>query len=806
MKPPRFQILIAFTSFLLFFSFGELYAQEIVKRNDAGNLLPTQVIDKESFSTITLAESLLAELNSVRVKTGIDDLQAEVLITTAAEKLVTQFAKNEIVKVEDQAEVEDLFTELGGTSHVFGLATKTGIKKGTDNMNYRELAEVILSKWMQSPKLALKLMDQRFQYIGFSSCFDKEGKSLYVVGILGNTTSFNPGASLIENLPLILEKDPSLKPFDEKLCSKIEKFNLFEIQKGLKVKDGSIYLTSNDLRELKRIIKPDSRDAIAVDIIQKEQFSCNQPNAIDYSRLTKGYYFEGMTANDLFVNNEYEGKEAKTKLKVNLGELPQELGKNFDLNLLVIKDKVLCANVPPSYVYKSSLGQVAPVEFLADTLSLGKLPEISLSVDSAYRMFRIYFKQGKLVYTWDDLKPVIDSLGLPEFFVNEINIAAITSIDKSDTKTMIQLHKTAESIVDIFKKRQNDLIKSDIITQNGWSQFKVDVTNNPKFDYLGRLSLKEALAEIKAQGYQNELEPVFAKHRFAQIELKVTYDLRGEKEQLFALYKFNRALKRDKDLPTALAIQKLIMRKVVEGKYTAKVVDGMDIPQEAKYSGFLMNKLWLSRFVEKFSEEDFCNAVYNLNKLDPQNQYIIFNSLHCKALYQKLTDEFVIFQNQNQLDKLYTGIFGKEILDPLNIEYNVKVISSLDTVVPAPAALNESLQRLKAIFRVNEANWQNSLKLANIFITHKDYDFASKILEPIVEQPKVNEELLFTYLSLCSFSPNRLNSKRFVSTLEKAELINHKRLCALFDGKSFPLQVMENPQIKAFICSKCSGK
>ena len=189
--------------------------------------------------------------------------------------------------------------------------------------------------------------------------------------------------------------------------------------------------------------------------------------------------------------------------------------------------------------------------------------------------------------------------------------------------------------------------------------------------------------------------------------------------------------------------------------------------------------------------------------MSPGNAYIKYNLLASELKHKDLGDDYDIYKSQEDINKLYNSTIGHKTIDALNLEYQFKVISVLDTLEKPSPYIMESLDNIKSIFNLNSASWKNSLELAYLFINHKDYDFAARLLDVFVEDTNVDEELLFTYLSLCSVIDNKYFSKKFEAALKKAETINKKRYCKLFDGNHFSLRVFENPNVKKQYCKAC---
>jgi len=139
----------------------------------------------------------------------------------------------------------------------------------------------------------------------------------------------------------------------------------------------------------------------------------------------------------------------------------------------------------------------------------------------------------------------------------------------------------------------------------------------------------------------------------------------------------------------------------------------------------------------------------------------------------------------------------------LNLDYQFRLIKINDTLNnPSPLVI-KSFTKIKSIVHLDETSWQNSLELAQLFIKYKDYKFAVKLMEPFVEEDDIDEEFLFTYVSLCAMNPSKLMSNNFAKSLSKASEINPKRYCDLFKGDKFSFQVFDNPFVKEHFCEAC---
>jgi hypothetical protein len=302
-------------------------------------------------------------------------------------------------------------------------------------------------------------------------------------------------------------------------------------------------------------------------------------------------------------------------------------------------------------------------------------------------------------------------------------------------------------------------------------------------------------------------------HRYAEITMNISYEIAGKKEEPYVLSRFNKSI-RENDLTKALAIQKYIFRKVLKQEYSESAVYDQEIPDKPEYAGLLLNKLWLSGllmnklWLEKFLKnedlnEDYCQKIDVLYNMAPENHFILFNHLYCRILNETFETDEKILAMQKSISGLYATPLSRSTVDRLNLEYQMKIIATLDTLDEPVPLLLASLDTIRSLVGAKETNWQNALKLSNLFLKFGDYEYALKIIEPYISQKHVFEELVFTYIGLCTYSGYRIYTNNFAIAFEKAMKLNKERLCSLIQKKNLTLQILENPKVKTIYCESC---
>lgn len=767
----------------------------------------SDMINPDNFSVQTFRDALLIEINQYRRSKSLDTLVANKTFEKAADDQSYYMAKKQVVTLQNTGKKKttaDRVSNYGGSKNVEEIIGKIAINRGDDYFTYIKVAEDMLTLWLKNKKTENIILNPGYIFAGLSAGIDEEGKKAYISVIFGDYTSFNKGTADRKKLRLPYTTfSYGLKPYSAKPCRKCLKYTteLDDIRKGLYVQDGKIYLKLKDVKILKKIFK-ESRDAIVIDIVQNEQYRCDGENIVDFNLVNKGVLLKPIYSKSLLKLNTIKDKKSKA-YEACIGKIPKNLTGDYEINLLIIQDKVVCKTISQSFNDVQKTGVTVPAKLLLDLTSIRTDSSYKPSAESTFLTFKVPFEQNKTDYKQSDIEPFIKALNEPDFKINAVFIAAYSSIEgKEDYNENLQRER-ANSIIQALKSRQKDSIRTEITFDNSWDKF-IDTIKGTKYEVLANMTIQEANKYIISHHWVKELEPILSKHRYAEIVLDVTYDITGPKEQDYVLSKFNKAVKQP-DVPLAFSIQKYIIRCVLMKKYTAKAVSDMIIPNERIFTLLINNKLVLDLMIREASpgEED-CKVLAGLLKNDPGNFNLYYNNLFCSLIHNDITNLNQLNEMQGKIDELYTNEkIPLSIIDALNLELQFRALRFLDSIDVPKEVLNKSFAKIKSIVKIEETGWENALQLATMFISHNDYEYSGTLLDTYLEQD-VSEDYLFTYLSLCSHSPSRIMSNKFSNAAKRAYQMNPRRFCNLFKGDKFSVQVFDNPIIKELYCKNCN--
>ncbi|MCX7954439.1 MAG: hypothetical protein N3A01_04525 [Bacteroidales bacterium] len=796
-----------FISFILFFQYVSLLKSQenIFSKNIKIKEWYNQTIDADDFRSDILNSLILFYINKYREKERLDTLQINPILASCAEDHSRYMAEIQTTTLEGEGKkktTKDRVIYFGGSGIADEIVLKNNISSPNEVYTYGKLAEDIGFKLVTDNKLNIYLQSPRYIFIGIGSSLDVAKKKVYISILFANYSLYNDGYKLKNNLKIpYTTKTYGILPYDNKECKICSKYrNIENLHKCLYVKDKKIFFKHNNIKLLKSILKT-PEDAIAVDIVQKSQYPCKGPNIVDLRNINKGILLKPVNFDYLVNNNTIiDPKEKKIKIDTQIGTIPEGIDENYELNLLIIKNNHLCMTITPSYEEEANIEFSKELTLLADTVIIGE--EYTPIAEKSTIEFKVPFEKGKYEYKIHDIKPILDKLNEPDYTINKLQIEAFSSLEGGEDINKELQQKRAESIVQALKEIQKSKFHIKIITSENIEDFKRDIKNT-QWAFLADKPIEEIKKYIQENKLQEKLEPILKNHRYARVTMDITYKLDETTEEKYVISRFNKNVK-EENYSTALRIQKYIFKKIVKGVFSENAVYNQEIPEKPETAGLLMNKLWLEKYIKKEDiNEKICKKIEQLYKLKPSNEYIKYNYCYCRMMFENLTNEQNISSLQKDVSSLYNTSLRSKTVDLLNLELQFKIIAALDTTNFMSPLILASLDTIKSILKLTKPTWQNSLKLAQIFISQKDFETAARLLEPWLTTPNVFDELIFTYLAICTHITYKFSSPKFVYAIKRAIAMDKERLCYLYKRKKISFQSFENPQVKEIICNEC---
>ena len=787
--------------------------QDYVITHERRELFFTEIFP-ESYDDTLMRDAIFYHLNLECQKLHIRQFRMQKILEFTALDQVEFIAKQEITRINDVPDRRKIAARLyeyeAGNKDAEEIIYKTLVAKGKTLLTYDEVAYDVAFTLFNRSKIQDILKNPRYIFIGIASQLDKEGKKVYISLNFGNHSIYSASRKDIKesNLP-ITTNQYGLRGYNDRFCRSCENFpNLYSLYPMLRVEKGTIYFETDDLRALKKLLR-NEKDGIAADVVMWQQYPCKVHTIVDNISVNKGYLTKPIFYEDFVRLNEYQGKLGQRELKLVLGTIPEGI-KDYEVNLVLIKDRSVCKNLVRPYTVPHTSTGMPEIFAYPDTISrFNKFNEqvfIPKEGDTATVSFRIPFETGRSQYKKEDIKAFVDSLKQPYFHPLQYTVVAYSSIEGDKEKNLQLRGERINSMLQAIKAYSDNKVPVKTQSKESWDLFYSDIVGTD-FQFLKPKS-KEEISDFIRKGDNKEmLEPILAKHRFAEVQILVQYDISSvRKEEEYVLYMFHKALKeyRDND---ALSIQKYIIQQVLSGRYSKEIIDRMNIPDRSAYSGIQMNKLWL-RYTALDIPVDAAYVIEmkRLQRQSPTNLYIQRNLIYARLQLEIIDSENYVYEMQKEIDALLISELPKHVVDPLNLQLQIKSLEALKTTLKVSneeTFVQAAFDRIKGIIEIQKDDWQGALNLAILFSSMGDYAYPLEIMTPMIHNPSISEEFIFTYLSMCTHTDYMHHTEVFEQALQRASEINQQKLCELIDTGKISFQIMENSTVKKFYCHVC---
>ena len=762
------------------------------------------------FRTESLPRVLLNELNRFRISKGLDTLEMSEMLQVAAEISSQAMADNDSEKT-DRKTALSFLKHVGATTKGEELVMKGVISKGREDFSTDEVAKVIYNRWENNLKDLAVVTNPKYSLVGIVGTIDEDGEKVYVSAFFGGYDIKNGGVIYKEQLEVPFNnKSKSLKQADPKACKTCERWRNYDLlQKGLYVSDNKIYLRYPNAKDLRRFLKKE-KDGLAVDIVQRSQFISADYNIVDNNLLNKGImskvlYKEAFFKKNLLITKDKKANRKVKGIEVLLGKFDPKITGAYELNLMVIQNGVLCKTVTRGYNETANIESNTPIGLLPIQNSKGLKPVFEPRNESSIVNFIIPFEKNKAEFKQIDIEPFIKAMNEPDFIIDGLYIYAYASIEGDSVANSKLQRKRAESVVTVLQGMQNNKINPTIQTKDSWGLFLLE-NEDGKYADIVNLGKNKAIERINGdKKLLEELEPILAKERFAQIIMDVTYDVSGTKEEKFTTVSFNRAAKAN-NLKLCYKIMEFINKRVSEGKYPATIYDSLKIVDSPKNIGLINNQIYYSFLANTTVTEEDEKTFDKLLLTEPTNPILQYNKVFCQL---KLDSSAGNTAHQSEVQQTINNLYGKldsNYVNGLNIEWQFKIMETLDTLPNSEVLIDACVARIKQFYNIKDATWQNALKLASVFSRVKDYNYAATLLEPYLRAENVNENLVFMYISLASRVQEKYYSRTFAKAMEIAKNKNQGRYCKLIGEPFMTFQVLENPEVKRVYNANCGAK
>ena len=752
-------------------------------------------IAQSEFLEENLNDLLIEEINLIREKEKLTPLKVDEILEAAAFDQAEYILKSgKISHEQDRSKKETLLDRIiyyegmhataGENAAIITKGRKEKIEIKGDRVTINtdlKLVKAAIVSWLDDEDSKLNLLDPEFYRLGTSVLVDeKEGYIL--VAVMASEPYLAPNNEKLKlNFQGINRYDENCEKFLENHSTLPQLFS-----DVLKLEGNAVYLRYHDLSYINEIISS-SGDAFAIDVIQRDQFSCNSGNRLFPTEINDGYLLS--QAKRSLLNNFNTLKE-EGEVKVKIAELPdfyQE--ETSELNLLIIKSGHYCETVPHN-------------QFETEAVRWFKTPLLYIGKSDSSQMA---WKDSTFL-TMDDhknwrqeLNQIMRRLDWMNYNYQSIKIEQFLSpigkpVDKDSLKAIFQSEKMSN------------------VMQVGES--KIDWEAYEKFK-------KGTFYELDARDISKEEEIAYLMEK-----VKTDADLAD------SLKKFNRL--------QLLIVGEAELKKEISAEKQKDLMVWLFQQNKLEPTLFLQTSQIDKKNAENFNPEQFLHLnpkqkVENLPVINNQivhtaglNQstfegnplYLAFLELYLiSTAYAEINFNYHIEQlkywseNKNKIDRFEEWLKKFKTLsskDAISKQHFARGMLNYYLIAADHYYEKKKFDDRKKAFE-GIMNWQERANLSEEeilslakYMMHQDQTSkAIELLLPLAKSNEINQAQLFYLLQIGIYDRETLSEAAYVKFMKMAQEKFPKQFCQLFSKEKMGLQQLKNTEIKNLYCTHC---
>lgn len=615
---------------------------------------------------------------------------------------------------------------------------------------------------------------------------------LYTVIVIGSKPVFTADLKTPKNYYNIKTRSSDSKNVCDQCIKKLESMPK-DISYDLVVREGQIYFVITNKEWFYKLFNH-KMDGLAVDIVLKKQYPCDNPNVTTNSPVSNGLLLKPVFSKELYDN---ATTNERGNVFVSLGAVPSAwLNEDYELNVLIMQDNILC-QYGTFFQIPFDDWQILDLDF---DLNLSNKKGNLESTIGKNMTFIVPFEQGKSTFDSLDLKPLTDSLSLAHYNIKKIEIVAYSSVEGTKKINLDLQQKRAKSIVQAIQSYQPKNIEAQISTAENWTEFYADVQKSSK----AFLATKD---EDEIRNYLNtnrveELDNILKNHRKAviniQLERKQFYvDLNEE----VILTLLNDSSFNSSDEKYHLIDEVFLRHNIALNLFLAQAVKNkLNWSPEAKtkivINSFLLDSTQLSNSVDEVSDY----LAHNSQSPMIQYNYYVLKLLEWKKMLltvdvPKNLKQQLISNKLVEVSKLNHLRLNFSILEATH--YNEQQNYGMK---------NESVNNLIKLLPQMNLDDDEKFRVAKFLAKNHQHTLAMKLIQDRTMVYNVHEDLLFLFINLSIIDDKIIQKSDYRAVLANASVVNKERFCTLFNSSlngGITFQLLQNKHLKRSYCEIC---
>lgn len=667
--------------------------------------------------------------------------------------------------------------------------SKTDVTASTE----KEIAAALFLGWKNSPGHYKNMIEPSYDVAGLGFYFNKDSSALYCAQVFSQKP-YHPPKNLQSPNDAYGIKDKNAT-----VCKCMETPAWREIAADLTLMSSadSVYLKSEKLDKLKAFFS-DSKDAIYLDFVFRDQFVCANNNLLHGSPVYDGYMAKPLLFKDLFRQNRARGR---TNFYACLGPIPPDVKKQqYGLDYGIVKQGYGCEYVYSVSIPERNLDILTLVPKWIDNPFLVVQPDTF----NGTLNFSIPFERGKTALSETQKKDLLDRMGIYKPFVKSLRIKTFSSVEGSADINLKLQRKRAEAIKQaILPMIDTTDVETETESTENWNRFFQEIEHT-RFEYMRKLDKPAIKSLLKDRQVLDSLENILKLTRVAEVEVTISAIVNNDSDPLLLLGAYRKSLD-NRDSLRAFACQSRLISYLRKYRIKNSDMTGIEVPREKKFLPHLTNWMGLATNDDNLfymPETRMLARTYasiDSNYLPMQFNYSI---MALKYIHQMGDTIIPVEQLERKMQKCYQLRTHEDSVytDYMFLNYNILTAYNNYLLLHFDK-IDKPLQAIKAYYMRHELTETEGLKLGLLFNMYGRSTWTIEILYPMLKKHPDNQDLLFLYVqTYAGANYSTIPATEFNAMLRKAHTMNADRFYKWIDQECF--QLLRRDDIKSEFCLK----
>ncbi len=273
--------------------------------------------------------------------------------------------------------------------------------------------------------------------------------------------------------------------------------------------------------------------------------------------------------------------------------------------------------------------------------------------------------------------------------------------------------------------------------------------------------------------------------------------------------RFNKSVKA-KDYAKARVYQSLIFNAIRIDKLSKEDVMKIKIPHLKETVSLNNNQIAFKWFYNTTENRDSLNKYLSRDIetqliVDPTNSFLKYNKTLLKLLlwserYSRVKDPKYLLKD---IKALYATNLEPYKVHQLLLNYHI-ISADFYYENKKFREREKALTEVKKILLRSQLNRDQVLKIVNYFTFQMRIDWAIEIMKPWAEKSTIDEDFLFTFLTVAIYNKELVPEEEYEQFMLRAKEMNKQRFCSLFGYPNMSFQLLKDLSVKKIYCETCN--